>query len=353
MSRPPIFVVGCPRSGTTLLRSLLNSHPQLVFPSESHFIPRLYRAYGNPEDPRAARRLARNILRMHWVRSWQLELDADRFSTCRSFSEIVSRLYEEVCRQAKKPRWGDKTPQYILDIPLLIELFPAAQVIQIIRDGRDVALSLVRAPFGPENVVAAAELWKRFVSKGRRAGSTLSPKQYYEIRYENLLIEPEKTLRGVCGFLDERFAPEVLRPSFRPRKKRKIIFESRDNLPVSTSHIVPTNLGKWQTELPPAQRGMIELVAGDLLTDLGYEIDGTGSAVSEIELCYWKAHNHFWHCLQRAKRVCSPEHFETEIRLKWAEIRAAARQLVSTGRTNDGLKPKGPGRNGSEQKRAA
>ena len=126
-SDSPIFIVGCPRSGTTLLRDLLRSHPHLTFPGESHFIPAFYRGYGDPRNAAEARRLAARILRTRWVRRWRLELEPDSFSDCRSFREILCRMYEAWARRANKPRWGDKTPQHAAEIPLLLTLFPERQ----------------------------------------------------------------------------------------------------------------------------------------------------------------------------------------------------------------------------------
>ena len=102
-SRDPIFVVGCPRSGTTLLRDLLGAHPALTFPPESHFIPGFFRAYGDPRSEEEARRLAAAVLRTSWVRSWQIDLVPADFAACRSYGEIVSLVFEAWAR--KTGRW--------------------------------------------------------------------------------------------------------------------------------------------------------------------------------------------------------------------------------------------------------
>ena len=165
----PVFIVGCPRSGTTLLRNLLSSHPHLAFRGESHFIPSFLGRHGDPPDERAARKLATEILNLRWVRDWGLELVPGDFAAERSFSAIVARLYAEVVRVEGKRRWGDKTPQYVLEIPLLFRLFPDARVLHIIRDGRDVALSWLAVNFGPENVYTSALEWRKYVEAGRGA----------------------------------------------------------------------------------------------------------------------------------------------------------------------------------------
>jgi len=138
-SGSPIFIVGCARSGTTLLRDLLRAHPRLTFPIESHFIPAFGKAYGDPRSAREAIRLARRILNFGWVRPWGLPLAPEDFADCRSYRQVVCRLFEAWARQENKPRWGDKTPRYVLWIPELVALFPGAKIIHIYRDGRDVA----------------------------------------------------------------------------------------------------------------------------------------------------------------------------------------------------------------------
>src|SRR5262249_20192115 len=155
LSESPIFIVGCPRSGTALLRDLLRSHPRLSFPGESHFIPALYRGYGDPNNEREACALASRILESAWVKAWGLALEPSAFAGERSYAKIVSRIFEAWAEKERKPRWGDKTPRYVVEIPLLMKLFPDAKILHIIRDGRDVALSWISAGFGPRNVFTA------------------------------------------------------------------------------------------------------------------------------------------------------------------------------------------------------
>src|ERR1041384_5885979 len=111
-SDSPIFIVGCPRSATSLLRDLLRSHPRLTFPEESHFIPALYRAYGDPKNEREARALARRGppargLGGGAVRGWRWPLAPWVSAGDRSFARMVSRVYEGWAERQRKPRWGD------------------------------------------------------------------------------------------------------------------------------------------------------------------------------------------------------------------------------------------------------
>jgi len=109
MNPPPFFIVGCARSGTSLLRDLLRSHPRLSIPTESHFIPAFYHCYGNPQSAREAVVIARAILRLQYVREWRLPITEEMFSDCRTYAEIISEIYQAWADRDGEPRWGDKT----------------------------------------------------------------------------------------------------------------------------------------------------------------------------------------------------------------------------------------------------
>jgi hypothetical protein len=289
VTESPIFVVGCSRSGTGLLRDLLRSHPSITFPLESHFIPGFYRGFGDPRTDREARALAARILRLGWVRRWDLRLDPSSLAHCRSYRELIAALYEELARREGKPRWGDKTPHYVADIPLLLELFPAARIIHIYRDGRDVALSWMATHFGPANLYTAAKAWKRLVTTGRRDGGQSS--SYLEVRYEALLSDPEETMRRVCDFTGEDFTDAVLRPSRLPRFPHRPILGRRPRRALSSeTEIVARNAGRWRREMTPRDRSLFEGVAGDLLAQLGYETEGATRSLSRGRRLACRAH---------------------------------------------------------------
>jgi len=149
MTCSPIFIVGCPRSGTHLLRNMLRSHPNLSFTGESHFIPKFYKAFGDPKSQKEAKKLASVILHLQWIKPWHLSLAPASFAHDRSYAQVVRRIFGAWAQKENKPRWGDKTPQYVTEMPVLSELFPGCKFIHIIRDGRDVALSWLALNFSP------------------------------------------------------------------------------------------------------------------------------------------------------------------------------------------------------------
>jgi Sulfotransferase family len=322
MTDAPFFIVGCPRSGTTLLRRLLNSHPRLAIPGESHFIPHLRRGYRDPRNDREARELAARILRLRWIRDWGMTIEPSAFAGDRTLRQILARLYGAWAHDRQKVRWGDKTPQYVAVIPVLLDIFPDARIVHIIRDGRDVALSLVDVRFGANNVFVAAREWRHLVTAGRRAGAALPPETYLEIRYEALLDRPAETMAAVCAFLGESFTDAVLRPTASPppRHRHQARIGSGPRRPRATE-IVRTNAGKWRTAMSPADRVLFESVAGDLLAALGYETESVRRRVSAIERGWWSAHHAALWTLARLNTVAAHTLLRDFIVTRWADLR--------------------------------
>lgn len=289
----PIFVLGCPRSGTTLLRNLLRAHSRITIPNETFFIPFIYASLGEPPDEAAARRLVEILLQVETVRRWDCDFDAEAMAARGTYAGIVDALFQHWARKEGKPRWGDKTPLHVLHLPLLARLFPDAKLIHIVRDGRDAAASWLKAAFGPENWYAAAIRWKRLVETGLRDEAALRPDQIRRVRYEDLLADPEGTLRDLCAFLNEEFEPAMLTPNPVPREVRPI---RRHRLPliwrkrtghVRETEIVAGNKEKWRSALTREQRAVFESVAGSTLERLGYETEGLAQPLSPLRCRLW------------------------------------------------------------------
>lgn len=283
MADSPVFVVGCPRSGTGMLRDLLRSSAAISIPPESHFIPRLYLGWGDPRSADEARAMGARILGLATVRRWRLELSPESFAGCRSFAEAVELLYGEFARSEGKTRWGDKTPQYVERLPLLAELFPGARFLHIYRDGRDVALSWLRRPHGPCNVYAAATAWKRYVSAGRRDGAALGD-AYMEVRYEALITDPEPAMRAVCEFIGEPWQEAMMRPA--ERTPAYVSQPPGTPVPPRTA-IDHGNQRKWRQAMGSRDRSIFETVAGELLAELGYETDGLEVPIGALRRSRW------------------------------------------------------------------
>lgn len=275
MTPPPIFVVGCPRSGTTLLRVMLDSHPDLAIPPESHFIPPTWAVRAKYERPgggfdaaRMVHDVAAGIRFKEWDLPVKLVLQGVQSLESPSFAATVVAFFEAYASAQGKPRWGDKTPGYSLELPLLARLFPDARFVHIVRDGRNVALSFLEVPKGPRRLAEAAEIWRHRVRVGRADGRGLGPRRYLEVRYEDLVTEPERELRRVCEVAQLEFRPEML--GYTERGAAAVP-------PRSTAHHAnlarpPTKgLRDWREAMAPSDVALFEGIAGRELSDLGYE----------------------------------------------------------------------------------
>ncbi|MEZ6063489.1 MAG: sulfotransferase [Planctomycetaceae bacterium] len=271
----PFFVVGVGRSGTTLLRLMLNSHPRLAIPYEGHFIPRYIAEssrFGALTEKANRRRLLEEILNEPMVRKWDHVWDADdlleRSEHNPTLSGIVAALYEQYADAKGKPRWGDKS-EYIDGIPGISRLFPTAKFIHIVRDGRDVANSVLRLPWGPNDLIAAATWWNDYVWVCRRMGQILGPDRYMEVRFEDLLSDPEAILSEVCLFLGEDFSREML--EYHRRQKSEIPDDRKwqhqnSNVPPTTARAFA-----WKQEMKPVDVAIFQRYGGRMLAELGYD----------------------------------------------------------------------------------
>jgi glycosyltransferase involved in cell wall biosynthesis len=272
----PIFIVGAQRSGTTLLRYMLSSHPRLYIPPESNFIPRFFQKQPcTPMSRQQAIQIAGMLLAYRpFFRDWHGERLAPE-TFVNSLPDLtpaafVDTLYTHYARQHDAQRWGDKSPIYTEHIDLLAEIFPTAQFIHIIRDGRDTALSMQKAYQGKRffyvDLYYAGRTWKRRVNKARAAGYLLGADRYYELHYEHLVANPDTLLSEICDFLGEAYAPTMVAPDAVAGQQHHStgIHANVRQAPTTKS------VGRWQQEMSFADQRLFQSVAGDLLQELAY-----------------------------------------------------------------------------------
>jgi hypothetical protein len=194
----------------------------------------------------------------------------------RTPASFLDTLYKAYARQNGAERWGDKTPIYASYLDLIQEIFPAAQFIHIIRDARDAAASMLAKYEQDEfhvDVFFAARNWVRRIRKAQTSGARLGPSQYYELRYEDLVTDPENELRSVCHFLGEDFESSMLRhhrlASTRIEPDSHFFDTVRDPL-------TDARVGRWRTKLSLADQRLIQAVSGRLLEELDYPLEDLG-----------------------------------------------------------------------------
>jgi sulfotransferase family protein len=272
-SGPPFFVVGSARSGTTLLRLMLNAHPDVAVPPESRFVTELWN--GAPDvEPRAFL----DALAAHpRFTAWELPIasveDIIGGQPSISYRDAIDATYVAYARARGKSRWGDKTPRYVEHIPFLARLFPDARFLHLVRDGRNVALSYADVPFGPKTVAKAAELWAKRVSAGMTAGRSLEPGRYLELRYEDLVADIEARTKELTAFLDLPFDPGML--DYTERSRSDVLPRAAKYNPKVTSRPI-ANARSWEADMPDGHVAVFEAVAGPVLAQLGYPLRHDG-----------------------------------------------------------------------------
>ncbi|MEO6326492.1 MAG: sulfotransferase, partial [Thermoanaerobaculia bacterium] len=200
-------------------------------------------------------------------------------------AEGARAFYRLYAARHGKPRWGDKTPNYVFHLSAIESLLPEARFIHIIRDGRDVALSLRPLWFSPgDDPATLAQQWRSFVSSARLQGAGC--RSYLEIRYEALVLDPETSLRRLADFVDlsdsdrmlEFFrgaAVRLLEHGARTRAnggvvvthEQRAVQQERTTRPLDSSRVF-----RWKHEMTNTEQSRFEEVGGDLLRDLGYEV---------------------------------------------------------------------------------
>lgn len=266
---PPFFVVGSARSGTTLLRLMLNSHPDVAVPPESRFITELY-----TDEEVDAERTLQALGEHHRFGAWELSLDDVRKELGRSgrvhFVDVIAAAYQAYAKARGKVRWGDKTPRYVEHMPLISGLFPDARFVHLVRDGRNVALSYADVPFGPKTVGQVAELWGGRVAEGIAAGRQLGDDRYLEVCYELLTGagQTESQLRQLCDFLSLPFDSEMLEYT---EQARSAVLDRATQYNPHITEGVQSQVRSWESSMPEEHIEIFEAVAGEVLSQLGYE----------------------------------------------------------------------------------
>lgn len=290
-SLPPFpVIVGCPRSGTSLLALMLDGHPQLAIPPETSFLPRIMGFRG---DPVSLRQRFFDVVTTDrvTVSNWsdfgldkaafQRQLDAIPAFTLAAGTRAFYTAYAE---SRGKRRGGDKTPGYVYTMGHIEALLPEARFIHVIRDPRDTVLSWRKTWFAPsQDLGVLGQHWRHHVEAGRRAGAAL--RHYLEVRFEDLIQAPERELRRVSAFIDVDFEAAMLESSARgearllqlqgrplpdgrivPREARTVIHANLTKPPL------PDRVGVWRREMSDSEQRQVEAGVGPLFDAMGYGV---------------------------------------------------------------------------------
>jgi hypothetical protein len=275
--KAPVFVVGCPRSGNHLVyHSLLSSGGFAVYEIHSHVFNILGRKFG---DLRVVGH--RQKLMDAWLQGWLFKhtgLEADLIrkrilEECRSAGDFLRIVMEEVCRKQHVDRWAENTPDHVYYLREIKAAFPEALFIHVMRDGRDVALSLDKIGWirpmpwdRRRSWIAGALFWDWTVRKARRFGRELG-RDYLEVRFEDVLLRPRETLSEIGGFIQHDLDYDrIQQTAIGAIRKPNTVFQ--DSSKASSSGPV----GRWEKSLSSSEISEMERAIGPLLRELGYSL---------------------------------------------------------------------------------
>jgi hypothetical protein len=270
----PIFVGGCPRSGTTLLGAMLGTHKNVVCPPEAPIIA--VQAFGcrAGELPAGvARQVHRAIQADYKFRYWALEqeeLDACSTAASTCYDQVVEtyiRAFGRRHNRADARFWVEHSPTNIMYAHRLHDAFPDARFIHLLRDGRAVAASILPLTWGPNTIMEAAHQWAGYIGHGLSAEQFLPESQIRRVTYEDLVTRPGDVLSDLCSFLGLNFDPEMTLA-----KGLEVPVYTRDQHALVGKRVDRTRSDRWRAVLSARQIEIFEALTGDLLPNLSYEL---------------------------------------------------------------------------------
>ncbi|MCL5022944.1 MAG: sulfotransferase [Nitrospirae bacterium] len=281
LKEKPIIMIGHERSGTTLVMAMLGCHPRIAVPEVVWYYPRfrpyLY-TYGDLSDKENFRTLAEEMVFGLKTPFWGMKVNprtildeilADVKE--QSFAGVYCAMHERFAKEVgNKPRWGEKTPHNLFFVKEIKEDFPNAQFIYITRDGRDACTDYLQSSFGPTNIYCAARHWKRCQNFVKPWREKFGPSDWMDVKYEELVREPEEVLRRVCDFLGEKYDPVMM--EFHKTGLAKTRGATKDHKPLG--HPVSDKyIGIYREHLSLRDQRIFAGVAGKELVEYGYEMD--------------------------------------------------------------------------------
>lgn len=252
----PIFIVGCHRSGTSMLRVSLDSHPRISIGNED---PTLYSLAKTDTDLCRARREGYGFSEEEW------------FGLVR---RMVEEIFMRYAASQGKTRWGLKFPPNSLIIGYLNRLYPDCQVIHIVRHPRDVIASGLRK-WGKKKGAYYGRRWVKYVRSAEAAGTRLGKDRFSTIRYEDLVADPQQVLKETVEWLGEPWSDEVLHVSRRTHRFPATLITDPEEAE-GPDEIHTRSVGKGRAEQPLVPLLYVRLKGNDLARKFGYRIQLIG-----------------------------------------------------------------------------
>lgn len=274
----PLFIIGTERSGTNLLRLLLNTHSHIAIPHPPHIMKNFFKLeplYGDLNADVNFKKLIMDVVKMVELHPypWEIKLDRERIfndARERNLINVFFSIYNQYLKSTQKKRWGCKSTFMIHYVALVLKYYPSSKFLYMVRDGRDVAASAKKSIFNRYCVYYTANLWKKEQQSGIYWLSKLTRDNIILIKYEELLRHPEETVRSVCSFLGEPYEENMLN-FFRTEEARK-----SGSMSISWNNtskpIIKDNFEKFNTELRKNEICLFEAIAGPELDYFSYQL---------------------------------------------------------------------------------
>jgi hypothetical protein len=293
MNNAPIFILGVPRSGTTLLAAMLAAHSRISCGPETHFFRKLAsvdveKLVSRSNWPQEALAFVCSIQHTSYSEAQSVpllqkyclvaeQIDAYLREKEPSIPNILASVTEQYMQAMGKSRWAEKTPDHLLCLRQVRQHFPDSPIIRIIRDPRDVAISLTKVPWGAMSYLEALLLWKRMDEASDSFFQT-DPLSY-TLQYERLITAPEDELTRLCRFIGEEFEPGMLDTSVTGKQlnARRVPWKEKVSQPIDPNH-----RAIWKSQLSRQDNQLAEAILGGRLQALGYPIEGDYPRLAEL-----------------------------------------------------------------------
>jgi hypothetical protein len=264
MQSRPFFIIGCGRSGTTLLRTILNRHADIAIPLESLFIIDYLKAAARHEISF----LISMLMREPEISEWGIRPQVEDFKGCQSISDVIIQLHQIYLQAEDKKSWGQKTPRFVRETALLLEHFPDALFIHVVRDPRAVVSSLIHSNVHHSNAYHASLRWRMDVKKGLELEER-HHRLVIRVHYEDLVRNPENTLRQILEFLNLVYDPAILQQDESSVAEYSMFYR---NIHANLDRD-PTDryIDKWKDKLSSADIEVVEALTQVYMQRLGYE----------------------------------------------------------------------------------
>ncbi|MDD5408896.1 MAG: sulfotransferase [Candidatus Omnitrophica bacterium] len=274
----PIFIIGTERSGTNLLRLILNTHSNIAIPHPPHIMKnfsKLEPLYGDLKNDANFKALVKDVVKMVELHPypWAVTLNAERIfrdAVDRNLISIFFSIYNQYLESSFKARWGCKSTFMIYHVASILNYYPSAKFLYIVRDGRDVAASAKKSIFNRYCVYYTAQVWKKEQQIGMYWLNKLDKHNIFLFKYENLLGDSETTVKSICSFLDEPYQENMLNFFHTPEAQKSGRISAAW---INTARpIMKNNFEKFKVELRKDEIDLFENIASEELDYFLYQL---------------------------------------------------------------------------------